>query len=297
MLDPSWALTRPLLWVALAALIALLVVRTIRKDRKEYQRFKRYRTTAKRQAMFRRWLLDSFLSFGGVAVAGLLLAGQFVAPLLRELQRWEPIAWLRSLRTDAVFVGILIALVVGVVVLTVVGIRAARKEQEVMMVGDIRSMLPRNKQELRLGALLSVNAGVVEELVFRLALPALVFGASGSAAAALVFSLLLFGALHLYQGAAGVVATTVVGALMMALYLVTGTILVPIVLHALFDLRSLVLIPAAIYRVHRIDGAQRPYIGKLTVPAPAGAGPDAAAAAAPADTDAPADTAAPAAPQ
>ena len=54
MLDPAWALTRPILWFALVALIALLVLRTIRKDRKEYQRFKRYRTTAKRQAMFRR---------------------------------------------------------------------------------------------------------------------------------------------------------------------------------------------------------------------------------------------------
>ena len=51
MLDPSWALTRPILWLALAALVALLVLRTIRKDRREYQRFKRYRTTAKRQAM------------------------------------------------------------------------------------------------------------------------------------------------------------------------------------------------------------------------------------------------------
>jgi membrane protease YdiL (CAAX protease family) len=269
MLDPDWALTMPLLWLALAALIALLVLRTVRKDRKEYQRFKRYRTTVKRQAMFRRWLLDSFLSFGGVAVAVLLLAGRFVEPLLSELQRWQPIAWLGSVSTEPLFVGILIALVVGAVVLTVVGIRAARQEQEVMMVGDIRSMLPRNRQELRLGALLSINAGIVEELVFRLALPALVFGASGSAAAAVVFSLLLFGALHLYQGAAGIIGTTVVGALMMGLYLVSGTILVPIVLHAVFDLRSLVLIPAAIYRVHRIDGVQRPYIGALTVPAPA----------------------------
>lgn len=278
MLDPAWAATRPLLWIALVALIALLVLRTIRKDRREYQRFKRYRTTAKRQAMFRRWLLDSFLSFGGAAVVLLLLAGQFVAPLLRELQRWAPIAWARSHLDNGVVIGVVVGLVVGLVVLTVVGIRAAREQQDVMMIGDIRSMLPRNRQELRLGALLSINAGIVEELVFRLAVPALVFGASGSAAAAVAFSLLLFGALHLYQGVAGIVGTTVVGALMMGLYLVTGTILVPIVVHALFDLRSLVLIPAAIYRVHRIDGRAQPLIGRLTVPAPTGA-PDAPAAA------------------
>jgi membrane protease YdiL (CAAX protease family) len=260
MLDPTWALTRPILWLALVGLIALLVLRTVRKDRKEYQRFKRYRTTVKRQAMFRKWLLDSFLSFGGLSVALLLLAGQFIVPLLRELQSWEPVAWARSLLSDGVFIGVVIGLVVGLVVLTLVGIRAARKEQDVMAIGDIQSMLPRNKQELRLGAAMSINAGIVEELVFRLGLPALVFGASGSAIAAIIFSVLLFGALHLYQGPAGVIGTTVVGAVMMALYAITGSIAVPIGLHALFDLRSLVLIPMTVMGVHKIDGVLQPVI-------------------------------------
>lgn len=66
MLDPTWAVTRPLLALALVGLLALLTVRTVRRDRREYQRFKRYRTTARRQAMFRRWLVASLLSFGGV---------------------------------------------------------------------------------------------------------------------------------------------------------------------------------------------------------------------------------------
>lgn len=268
MLDPDWALTRPILWLALAALVALLVVRTIRKDRKEYQRFKRYRTTKKRQEMFRRWLLDSFVSFGGLAVVLLVLAAGFIAPLLVEVQSWEPVAWLRTLLGSGLFIGVVVGLVVGFVALTLVGIRAARQEQDVMMVGDIRAMLPRNRQELRLGALLSINAGIVEELVFRLALPAAIFGASGSAIAAVAGSVLLFGALHLYQGAAGVIGTTVVGAVMMLIYVVTGSIIVPIVLHAVFDLRSLVLIPAAIYRVHRVDGNVQTIIPKLVVPSP-----------------------------
>jgi len=269
MLDPDWALTRPILWIALAALVALLVFRTVRKDRREYQRFKRYRTTAKRQAMYRRWLLDSFLSFGGLSVVLLLLAGRFVAPLLLDVQAWEPVAWLRSVLTSGVFIVLAIGVVVGLVVLTVVGIRAAREEgDEVMMVGDISAMLPRNRQELRLGALLSVNAGIVEELVFRLALPAALFGASGSSIVAVVGSLLFFGALHLYQGVAGIVGTTIVGGVMMLFYVVTGSIVVPIVLHALFDLRSFVLLPSAVYRVHRIDGVEQPIIRKLAVPAP-----------------------------
>ena len=55
-----------------------------------------------------------------------------------------------------------------------------------------------------------------------------------------------------------VVSTTIVGAVMMLIYVVTGTIVVPIVLHALFDLRSLVLIPMAVHDVHRIDGVANP---------------------------------------
>lgn len=270
MLDPTWALTRPILWLALAALVALLVVRTIRKDRKEYQRFKRYRTTVKRQAMFRKWLLDSFTSFGGVSVALLLLAGGFVVPLVRELVEWPGLRDIRMLVAGGpwIAVGVVAGLALGLIALTVVGVRAARKEQEIVTVGDIKSMLPRNRQELRFGALLSINAGVVEEVTFRLALPAAIYGASGSAIAAVLGSVLLFGLLHLYQGAAGVIGTTIVGAMMMALYVITGTIAVPIVLHALFDLRSLVLIPAAIYRVHRIDGVEQPLIRPLVVPAP-----------------------------
>ena len=75
MLDPAWAATRPLLWIALVTLIVLLVLRTIRKDRREYQRFKRYRGTVKRQAMIRKWLRESWLTFGGISAGVLLLAG------------------------------------------------------------------------------------------------------------------------------------------------------------------------------------------------------------------------------
>ncbi len=260
MLDPTWALTRPMLWVALVALTALLVLRAIRRDRREYQRFKRYRSTAKRQAMYRKWLRDSFVTFGGLSVVLLLVGGAFVAPLLANAQSW---GWLRSIRdglgSSPVVTGAAVALVVfGFVGLTVVGISAARKEGSVITVGDIAAMLPRNRRELGLGAALSVNAGVVEELAFRLALPAALFGATGSAVAAVLGSLVLFGALHVYQGVAGVIGSALIGALFMLAYLVSGSILLPIVLHALFDLRSMVLIPVTVYRVHRVSSEPVP---------------------------------------
>ena len=263
MLDPNWAATRPLLWIALVAMLVLLVLRTIRKDRREYQRFKHYRGTVKRQATFRKWLRESFLTFGGITVVVLLLAGSYVGALLAELQAWP---WMRSIRnvfaqSPLIVVAVVLGLVIAFVVLTWIGVRAARSDDDgIMAVGDIQAMLPRNRQEVRLGALLSINAGIVEELAFRLAIPALVFGATGSAIAAVAFSALLFGGLHLYQGVAGIIGTTIVGVIMMALYVVSGSIVAPIVLHALIDLRSLVLIPIAVMGVHKVDGRLHPWL-------------------------------------
>ena len=257
MLDPDSALTRPILWVGLAAVLTLLVVRSVTKDRKQYQRFKRYRSTAKRQAMFRKWLLESFLLFGGLSAVTALLAWDYLGPLLQEMTTWPVVQGIRGWLTNnsELAVGIAIGVVVATVGLTVFGVVAARREQEIPTVGDIRSMLPRNRQELGLGALLSINAGIVEELLFRLALPALIYGASGSAIGAVLASVLLFGALHIYQGVWGVAGTTVIGTILMGLYAVSGTIILPIVVHALFNLRSLVLIPVAVNGVHKVDGA------------------------------------------
>lgn len=256
MLAPDWPWTQLVLALALAALIALFVVRTVRKDRREYRTFKRYRTTAPRQKMMRRWLVDSFLSFGGTSLVVLLLAWPSVGPLLAELAAWPVVRNIREWFADAPLLAwcVVVIVVIVAVVATAIGLRAARAEEDVPTIGDISAMLPRNRQELLLGGVISVNAGVVEELMFRLALPALVYGATGSAVIAVAGSILLFGILHLYQGAVGVIGTGLFGAIFMLLYAVSGTIAVPIMLHALFDLRSLVLIPVAVYGVHRVDG-------------------------------------------
>jgi membrane protease YdiL (CAAX protease family) len=281
MLDPDWAFTPALLWLALAAVVALLVVRTLRRDRKLYQQFKRYRLTAKRQAVYRKWLLDSFLSFGLLAAVLLLLAGAYVGPLAAELAAWPVVRDIRDAAAAApVTAAVILAVVcLAVAALTVAGVVLARRDKGVPTIGDIRAMLPRNRQELALGGAMAINAGVVEELVFRLALPAAVFGATGSDVAAVAGTVLLFGALHLYQGLGGVIGTTVVGALMMLLYATTGTILVPIALHALFDLRSMVLIPVAVYGVHRVDGRKvpltRPLLGPESERVAAGSTPEA----------------------
>ena len=117
---------------------------------------------------------------------------------------------------------------------------------EVPAVGDIRALLPRTRGELPYGAALSLNAGIFEELLFRLGLPAVVFAVTGDALLAFAGATVVFGLLHVYQGPLGILFSTLLGVVFVGLYLVTGSILVPIVLHAVIDLRSMVLIPVVL---------------------------------------------------
>ncbi|MGV8912764.1 MAG: CPBP family intramembrane glutamic endopeptidase [Rhodoglobus sp.] len=273
MLDPTNPVMLALLWITLTGVLTALALRTFRRDQREYRRFKRFRTTKRRQLMLRRWLIISFSLFGGMSAVTLLASGRFAAPLLAEVQAWPWVSWLLMVfaARPEVTTGVIIGAIIGVIGLTVIGVIAVRKEgDEIISVGDIQSILPRNRQELVLGGLLSINAGIVEELLFRLALPALLFATTGNAIVAIVGSLVLFGAMHSYQGVAGIIMTTVIGAIFMGLYVLSGSILVAIIAHAVLDLRSLVVIPMAVSRVHLIDGRVNPLT--ITPSASSGAG-------------------------
>jgi len=214
----------------------------------------------------RRWLLESLVLFGGASVVLLVLVQPVVTPLLAATQALPPIAWLRDALAGGLGTTLLLGTLLGVAVLTAIGARGARREGGIVIVGDIAALLPRNRPELGWGAALSVNAGVVEELLFRLALPALLVVVTGEPISAFLLAALLFGALHAYQGWVGVLATTVVGLLFTALYVVSGSIGLAMLVHALFDLRTLVVIPMAVYRVHEVPGSvlfPKPLTGRV----------------------------------
>jgi membrane protease YdiL (CAAX protease family) len=253
--------TRSILVHVTLALLALLIVvlgvllfRAVTRERRDYARFKRLRSTMLRRRVFRRWAIESWLILGGLAGVVLLAAHPFVPPALESARRWGPLAAI-PYGTDGA-AAVVAGFAVGVVLVMVVPILLLRRQvDEVPAIGDIRALLPRNRGELPYGATLGLTAGIVEELLFRLALPALLFGVLKGFpgvgipdAGALSFGIaaLLFGALHLYQGPLGVLFAFILGLLFTLLYLVTGSILAPIALHVLIDLRSLVLIPIAL---------------------------------------------------
>jgi membrane protease YdiL (CAAX protease family) len=252
MLTPGQPLTVAVLAATLIAVLTVLVLRAIRKDRREYSRFKRYRTTRRRQAMFRKWVIESFAVFGGASVVVLALTWKQLPLLLADVEAWPAVVWLRAVTSDPLVTGVMIAVTAVLLVGSVVVLHFARGSTEVPTIGDITALLPRNRAELRWGAALSVNAGVVEELMFRLAMPLLLFGVTSNAVVAVAGSIVVFAALHLYQGVAGIAGSAVIGAVLMAVFLGTGSIVAAIALHIFIDLRSLLLIPVVVFGVHRI---------------------------------------------
>ncbi len=105
-------------------------------------------------------------------------------------------------------------------------------------------LLPVSTAERWLFAVVAVGAGISEELAFR-GFPLFYFATFlpglGTSVAVLASSA-AFGLGHLYQGARGVVLTAVVGLFLAMLYVLSGSLAVPMVVHAALDLRLLVIV-------------------------------------------------------
>ena len=101
-------------------------------------------------------------------------------------------------------------------------------------IGDLEFMMPRNNTELGRFYAVSATAGIVEETLWR----GYMFWYLGHVmplwAAAIVTSV-VFGFGHIYQGIANVPKITLVGGVFAGLYLLTGSLWLPMLLHAVFD--------------------------------------------------------------
>ena len=120
------------------------------------------------------------------------------------------------------------------------------------------ALLPRSRSERRLFALVGVTAGVCEEWLYRgflLAVVAALLPGLPTALLVLVAGV-AFGLAHAYQGASGILTTGVLGGVLAGVYLSTGSLLLPVLLHAAIDLRFL-LVPAAALPA----GVRRPAYG------------------------------------
>jgi membrane protease YdiL (CAAX protease family) len=101
----------------------------------------------------------------------------------------------------------------------------------------LERLLPHDRGELRLFRGVALTAGVCEEALYRGFL-IWYLGRLVGPWPAMIVAAIVFGLGHAYQGSKGVIKTGIAGLFLGAVYLVSGSLLAPMVFHALIDLHS-----------------------------------------------------------
>jgi uncharacterized protein len=210
-----------------------------------------HRHPAARRSFYRRLLVLEW----GLAVIAVVVwaAAPDVGPAAVGL-RW-PVSWPGPV-TGAAVVLVLLFLLFSLRAMASGALRAA-DERLPRRAGDGRhadpgvhatlALLPRTPGERRLFGVVGVTAGICEEWLYRgffLAVVSALLGAPPEPILVLVAAA-AFGLAHAYQGVAGIATTAVLGGVLAMLYLDTGSLLLPVLLHAAIDLRFL-LVPASV---------------------------------------------------
>lgn len=217
-------------------------------ERRAYQAFRLLEDSAKRRAFYWQWTWIPFVVFGLGGLALLSLTGSFEAlwrtptefdALRPSLKAPETV----DTKSADYLIGVLIG--AGVAVSGAIFLWARRiHKMTTLVVGDIEPLIPRNGAEIASAVPMALNAGVTEEVFFRLALPLLAAQATGSALAGFAIACVAFALMHWYQGWKGMLAVFAVGVWLTWVYLATGSLLKPILAHILIDLVAVVVRPA-----------------------------------------------------
>ena len=135
-------------------------------------------------------------------------------------------------------VAVALATALGLQVAVVRSSAEARAKVQKQFRGIPALMVPRDNRERRMWVGLSLTAGFCEEVLYRgfLVWYAMMWLPKE---AAVLASAIVFGVAHLYLGwGVGALRATVVGVVLGVAYLLTGTLWVPIALHAIVDVTS-----------------------------------------------------------
>jgi membrane protease YdiL (CAAX protease family) len=103
-------------------------------------------------------------------------------------------------------------------------------------IGSLKPLLPHTRREERSFTLVSVTAGVCEEVVYRGFLMAYFSGLG--VVAAIVLSTLAFGLAHAYMGRVAAIRAGLIGLVVAGLYWLTGSLWASMLLHATADVTS-----------------------------------------------------------
>lgn len=139
----------------------------------------------------------------------------------------------------------LLVVLVTLLVWSALKLRPRAEKVRERLKGHLGALIPDSPAERRWWGAVSIGAGISEELVFRgflfyylgLYLPQIHTWEK------VVLTSLIFGVAHLYQGKQGIMGASILGLMAACIYVMSGSLLVPIVLHAVVDWRLLLILP------------------------------------------------------
>jgi membrane protease YdiL (CAAX protease family) len=218
-------------------LVALILVAGPIWDYYEFKRLKETTDPAAKVKFYKKALVAQWTLSALVPLAA--GRGIFWAP---AKFLWMNAAWARSVG-GGLLAGIAIGLLSPFLALSKPKGRATIRRA----FGKLDFFVPTQAGQFGWFGALCITAGVCEEWIFR----GFLFRYFGELpwhfglTAAFVISAVIFGANHFYQGWRGILSTGLLGAGFGLLYLWSGSLLLPMIVHALVDLRALGLLKGA----------------------------------------------------
>lgn len=228
----------PTIWQS--AFVSLVIGLTLFVDVPMLNRLKRFTSATGRLSVFRAttvyWWIFAFLALALASPNDLFVVRQANADM--EWLLGSPVALGISITVLIVF----FSLGLGPGLHCAMRPEARQKYSSAMH--TLHHMLPVSESERRWWVLVSITAGVCEEVFFRGFVPQFLQGQlhggwTMNQTSAWLLSALAFGCCHFYQGVGGVARTTLGGLMFGLLAVVTGNLVLPIVLHVLVDLAVL----------------------------------------------------------
>jgi len=155
------------------------------------------------------------------------------------------VSWLAGRSRLMLLVGLCVGLSAGIVLPAILARRSAQaRAGQLRQLSHIAFFLPVSRAERYWFAAVSISAGICEELIFRGFLiryfETLVPGLGWNGA--ILAAALVFGLDHGYQGWKGMLQTAFLALVFTLLFVVAGNLWVPMIAHALLDLRLLLIL-------------------------------------------------------
>ena len=226
-------------WIKPLFVVSLLVVVPIVELRYD-RRLQQFTSSEGRT----RWYRLNIIVLWVLAIAALVLACP--ATIFVLANQGSVAMWLDA--HPAVFVGTT-ALALAYTALTLTqGFKAALDRPFRLRIAkamrSMRFMLPVTRRERQWWILVSLSAGVCEEILYRGFVTQYFSGSLGAAISlgtvgAWLTASLFFGLAHAYQGVTGIVRSGLGGLLLGGIAILSGGLLIPIMLHFVFDLQTL----------------------------------------------------------